>query len=366
MKRIFLFTFSLSFLFCQDISFGGFIKFDSFYNSRQIVSAREGHFYLYPKNRILNSLNKDRHADPFLNMTMFQSRAWLKIKGGSAWQANLSGSVEVDFFGTTNGLENIVRLRHAFIKLAWPKTSLLVGQYWSPFFTVDVFPQCVNFNTGVPFQPFARFPQISIYHSVTQQRSGLPAIHLHSIYEKGPVLFGIGWMQKTLRPLFDNIQAEAMTVYGKWDMNRFTFRAKVISGNDLADHIMLGGCVNIKNTVTGLITCNPTQLMSYWFDVDYTIRNYSIGIFGGYSSNLGIDRPLTPIEQFSFSARSPDIQNVRRVSPRFTVKSGAVKFAFEYDLTIAKYAAEWNAYLIPMNSSPVQNHRFLLAMYLVF
>ena len=96
---------------------GGFIRFDSFYNSRQIVSAREGHFYLYPAlpsyDNDLNDLNKF----PFFNMTSFQTRIWMKTKQHEIGSYSVNGKVEVDFFGTTNFLSNSIRLRHSFIQL---------------------------------------------------------------------------------------------------------------------------------------------------------------------------------------------------------------------------------------------------------
>ena len=57
---------------------------------------------------------------------------------------------------------NGFRLRHAFVKLNWTTTELLVGQYWHPMFNPNSFPGVVSFNTGAPFQAFSRNPQLRV------------------------------------------------------------------------------------------------------------------------------------------------------------------------------------------------------------
>ena len=46
----------------------GFIKFDSYYDTRQVVSAREGHFHLYPKDIDKDSDGNDLNAVSNINM----------------------------------------------------------------------------------------------------------------------------------------------------------------------------------------------------------------------------------------------------------------------------------------------------------
>jgi len=44
------------------LNFEGYVNWTAIYDSRQTVSAREGHFLLYPKQEILNSNGKDINA----------------------------------------------------------------------------------------------------------------------------------------------------------------------------------------------------------------------------------------------------------------------------------------------------------------
>ena len=124
--------------------------------------VREGHFLLYPKNELLDPDGKDVNANLQLNMLSIQTRLNLLVTGPDVWKAKSSAYIEGEFFGTTDADINGFRLRHAFIKLQWTKTMLLAGQYWHPMFNTQCYPGTVSFNTGAPFQPFSRNPQIRV------------------------------------------------------------------------------------------------------------------------------------------------------------------------------------------------------------
>ena len=67
--------------------------------------------------------------------------------------------IEAEFFGTSDADLNGFRLRHGYLKLDWPHSELMVGQFWHPMFVTESFPDVVSFNTGAPFQPFNRSPR---------------------------------------------------------------------------------------------------------------------------------------------------------------------------------------------------------------
>lgn len=146
-------------------NFSGFIKNDFFWDSRQTVSIREGHFLLYPAKIDEDVNGNDMNANANFNFLSIQSRLRVKLTGPDVWKAKTSALIEADFFGNESAYfvdVNGFRLRHAFIKLNWTKTELLVGQYWHPMFNPNSFPGVVSFNTGAPFQAFSRNPQIRV------------------------------------------------------------------------------------------------------------------------------------------------------------------------------------------------------------
>jgi hypothetical protein len=216
------------------ITFGGFIKSDFFYDSRQTVNIREGHFLLYPAEFLPDADNQDINAAPSLNFLSIQTRLTGTITTPDAFGARVKGVIEADFFGNENAAfidANGSRLRHAYAQLSWKKTELLLGQYWHPLFIPACFSDVVSFNTGSPIQPFSRNPQIRIMHhpgkfhliaaivaqrdftspggSAALRNSTLPEFQAQAQFEtknavtKKEFLAGIGGGVKWLKPLLN-------------------------------------------------------------------------------------------------------------------------------------------------------------------
>jgi len=56
------------------ITLSGFVKTDIMFDTRQTVSAREGHFLLYPSPELLDLNQKDINDKPNFNILSIQSR----------------------------------------------------------------------------------------------------------------------------------------------------------------------------------------------------------------------------------------------------------------------------------------------------
>ncbi len=81
-----------------------------------------------------------RGTDPFENfgMTMRQSRFGLRYQGPTVSGAKLSGTVELDLFGSKDALTNAIsmdffRIRLAYGRLDWKNTAFEIGQDWTVF-----------------------------------------------------------------------------------------------------------------------------------------------------------------------------------------------------------------------------------------
>jgi len=142
------------------ITFSGFVKTDIFYDTRQTVSIREGHYLLYPKALLAGPDGDDVNDRGNFNILSVQTRLAGKITGPDALGAKTSAYIEAEFFGTSDADINGFRLRHGYLKLEWTRSELMIGQFWHPMFVVESFPDVVSFNTGAPFQPFNRSPQV--------------------------------------------------------------------------------------------------------------------------------------------------------------------------------------------------------------
>ena len=371
----------------QELDLGGFIKSEYIYDTRQVTQIREGQFHLFPLARADEDQDGlDDNATDNLLFAAFQSRLRLQGSGAQALGAQLTGLLEADFFGAINEDVSELRLRHAFVQLDWQRHQLLLGQYWSPLFTTAVFPQVINFNTGAPFQPFARFPQLrytfkpnrvrvmavlsqqrdafqEIGGRKLQQQSALPAAHLHVQYVHETHTVGAGGYLKTIRPNLneDRFTAGTLQAYAKTSALGAILRAKVTYGNDLTDHLMTGGFVQ---TEAG--TYEALRVMGTWVDAETTGKPLSVGLFGGYLTNLGCRKDVTVV---STNARAPDLEKLWRLAPRLSYTVGKLRLALELEATRALYAGSYDTTFRPTcteTDRAVTNVRGLFAAYYFF
>jgi hypothetical protein len=147
------------------IKLSGYIRNDIFFDSRQTVSDREGHFLLFPSPKVVDQSGYYINAKPSYNILAIQSNLSAGITGPEVLGAKILGLIEGGFFGISNADVNMLRLQHACIKTQWTKTEILFGQYWHPLFVTSCFPGTLSFNTGAPIQPFSRATQLRISHS---------------------------------------------------------------------------------------------------------------------------------------------------------------------------------------------------------
>jgi hypothetical protein len=378
------------------ISFSGFVKTDAFFDSRQTIGLREGHFLLYPANEFWDKDKNDINAKANFNILSIQTRLIGKITGPDAIGAKTSGLIEGEFFGTSDGDANGFRLRHAFVKLDWTSTSLLVGQTWHPMFVAEVFPGVVSFNTGVPFQPFSRNPQIKLSHSLgnlkiilaaVSQRdftsngpSGLsssylrnsiiPNMHLQFQYKAGEHLFGAGIDYKKLTPRLvttKNIKTDAAVSgisaigYFKLSLNPLTIKAEGVLGDNIADLMQLGGyAIKSLDTTKGIEEYTTLKSLSVWGDISYG-KDIEFGLFAGYSKNLGSKDNLLGTTYYTRIGNG-NIDNLVRVSPRIQLNFAKLRLAAEFEYTSAAYGTINNNNKGKVeNTKTISNSRLLFA-----
>lgn len=403
-KLILLFFFASSILFAQTdkqsfgISFSGFVKTDLMYDTRQSISIREGHFLLYPQNENPDANGSDINDKSSFNMLSIQSRLNGKITGPDAIGAKTSGVIEGEFFGHSDADINGFRLRHAFVKLDWEKTSLLVGQTWHPLFIAEMFPGVVSFNTGVPFQPFSRNPQIRFTHSFDKlkiitvaasqrdftssgpngftstylRNSVIPNLHAQVQYYGDGFFGGTGIDYKTITPRLvtnNNIKTDnsvsslAFTGFTKINVGPVFLKFQGTYGGNLADQIMLGGyAVKSLDTLTGIEDYTVLNCFSVWAEVSVG-KNIEYAVFAGYTKNLGAEDNVAGV----YYGRGTNIENVFRVSPRVQFNFNKLRISTELEYTSAGYGTANNLDKGRIeNVKDFTNLRILGAVYLFF
>jgi hypothetical protein len=386
------------------ITFTGFVKTDIFYDTRQNVSIREGHFLLFPRGPNLDPAGNDINAQPSFNMLNIQTRLAGRVTGPDTLGAATSGLIEGEFFGHTEGDINGFRLRHAYLRLNWPKTELLVGQTWHPMFVPEAFPDVVSFNTGAPFQPFNRSPQVRLTHNLGRfsiaatalshrdftsmgpgganssylRNAVSPEMNLRAQYGTGDpsigteTVVGTGVNYLKIQPRMiteagykatETVGGAAAMVFFKRRLERWTFKSQGAYGQNLHHLTMIGGYVarQMVDPTTQAMEYTPMKTASAWADVHGNGRTWHPGLFLGYSRNLGAS------DDFGGAcyARGDDIDHLYRISPRVVFNVARFRFAAETEWTVAAYGCPDSRGIV-RNAKPVGNLRVLLGTYLFF
>lgn len=398
------------------IVFSGFIKTDFFYDTRQAACIREGHFLLYPENQKLDINGKDINGKDKFGILSIQSRLSGKISGPDLLKAKTSALIEADFFGNENlnfSDVNGFRLRHAILKLNWSKTELLAGQFWHPLFVPECFPDVVSFNTGAPFQPFSRNPQIRLSRQVNnfklilaaaEQRdfsstgpdgaspkylsnSVLPDLNMHlqysHLWDDNQFFFGAGAEYKMLTPrLYSQwdknitdgkdttyysgdvkIRSYAFSAYSKLRLKPVTIKTYAIYGGNLFDLVMLGGYAvrAVLEDTYPAYEYTDIKNFSVWTEVSTNGKNQA-GIFAGFSKNLGAGDENAGI----YYSRGSNIDYVYRVAPRLIINLQKVRIATEIEYTTVQYGKPDTKGIVSSDLNSVSNLRLLVSFYHFF
>ena len=381
------------------VKFGGFVKVDAFFDSRQTVSAREGHFLLWPAADNLDANGDDINAQPNFNILAVQTRLKAVAVGPEAFGAKSSAVVEGAFFGHSNADINGFRLRHAFVKLAWANSVLIAGQYWNPMFVTQVFPGTVSFNTGVPFQPFSRNPQIRLTKKVNNfnligvlysqrdfsgtgpngagskylRNAALPTMHAQIQGKTGNLFYGAGVDFKVIRPELstsanaqtykssETLSSLSYIAFAKAKLNKLTLKMEGLLGQNIYDQLSIGGyAVSGVDAATGESTFTNYNTFSFWSEISIG-KKIEKALFIGLTKNRGTSDDIAgPVY-----ARGSNIDQAFRIAPRLQVNSGKVRYSTELEFTSTAYGKADSKGLVKDTTS-VANIRLLFALYYFF
>lgn len=385
------------------IKFTGFVKSDIYFDSRQGVSAREGHFYLYPMNELLEAGGFDINSKSTFNMLSIQTRLKGAITGPEAFGAKTSAVIEGAFFGHTSPDINGFRLRHAFAKLNWENTELLVGQYWHAMFITQCFPGTVSFNTGAPFQPFSRNPQIRLTQNFNDFKMSFTAMSQRDFTSTGPAgastaylrnnvipelnftiqyssksdngnsfLIGAGLDYLSLIPRIETsvgyatdqaVDGISTMAFMKITTPNITAKFEAVMGKNTTNLTMLGGYATSANINLhyDYVEYLPIKNLSLWTDIHSNGKKVNAGLFVGYTKNQGVGKNVVG----PFYARGANIDYIYRIAPRINFNSGKMRFAGEIEYTSAAYG-ETQIDGTVADAKEVSNFRLLIGVYYFF
>lgn len=404
MKRIILFFVLFSTMaptaFAADnisLKWYGFVRSDFYINSRANEEAIDGVLHLFPKPIVLDGTGKDINAVPQAEMLSVATRMGLDIQGTKLFGATSTAKIEFDFAGT-GALFFLVQLRQAYVQLLWENDALLVGQTWHPMFG-SVSPTGVSFNSGSPFQPFNRSPQIRYAHqfgenfslmgaalyqmqytsngpigfSASYMKNSLtPNLHVNLEYNNKGIVAGVGLDYKRIKPDANSISSLSIVGYGQYIKSLLQIKAKAIWGQNLADYCMPGGYAKALPFMNDSFDHTWANMKNFntWVNVVYG-KQWQVGLFAGYMQNLGLGFSWANLHDFGggytvygrgFYAASQEIlDRLVRVAPMVIYNLNNLQLGLEYNLTGANYGVIGSNGRAT-NPYTVTNHRLLASV----
>ena len=321
-------------------NFYGFVRADLFYDTRNNETTVSDNFYLFPKNTVYDADGKDLNAKPSGSFYTFCTRLGLDVTGPRIWGAETSAKIETDFGGFSSST-TMLRIRQAYINLAWSHSSLLIGQTWHPLFG-EVSPTVLNLSTGAPFQPFNRSPQLryrynhtyftatasAIYQLIYQStgpkgknaeylKNGMiPELFAGIDFHKNKFLAGVGVEMISLKPrteatvtqivegegvsktfkVNERITTTSFVAQIKYTESKYRLAAKTVYGKNLCHLSVPGGYgVTSEDPTNGSRKYTPYRTSSTWVNAVYGTK-YQVGIYGGYAKNLGTSQSLANVD----------------------------------------------------------------------
>ena len=311
------------------LTFYGFVRSDFYLDTYKGLNAFQDVFYLFPNYIGADANGKDINNQTTANFVSVVTRGGVTINGPEIFGAKTTGCIEVDFAGKPEIF--LLRLRKAYTLFTWPKTKLLVGQTWHPFWGNDAFPRIGALNTGTPFQPFNRSPQVRLDYksgAITYSLSGvyqqqyvsvgpigssnmykrdavIPETVLSLEYFKNTLTLGAGIDFNRIKPRVttsgsDNkvyvtdecLNSTSFMAYGKYASGKLMMLLKGYYGQNMAHLTMVSGYgVATYDALTGKETYTNYNGYSTLFNITYG-NKWRPGLLLGYLKNLGSSASL--------------------------------------------------------------------------
>lgn len=349
------------------VKFGGFVRAEYYIDSRKPVGAVDNLFGFFPDKEVKDSLGNDQNAVVTNNLSTQATRFNAAFTGPDVFNAKSTAFLEYDF---TGGNRINVRLRHAYLKLNWTKSELLVGKTWIPL-AETIFPSVNGLHTGIPFRPFGRGDQVrftykpgkinilaaAVYqseHTSTYGGSGdikanpIPDFHLQLHYKTANVFAGLVSEYKIVRPNListgtdgvfntnETVSSYAFGGFAEYKHNKLTVKGSALYGQNLSEVFQQGGyAVTEIDPDNGNRSYSPSNSVSSWVNITYG-QKVIAGLFGGYQKNLGFSDDILG-GAGSFFGRWQDVAYIYRLSPSVQYKVGRLILAAELDYNIAAY-----------------------------
>jgi hypothetical protein len=377
------------------VKLSGFVSTEAIFDSRKVVSARDGDVILYPAPIIYDDNGVDINDKGDFSFLSIHSRLRAKAGGVKLWGGELSGLIEFDFVGTSNAAIGLLRMRHAMAQLDFDKTSILFGQYWHPMFVTSCYPEISSWGAAAPVSVLSRNPQIRVTHQFSDKfrasiaavsqfdfkssgpngasniylrQSSMPEFDAHLEYgTKGGSVFGIVAGTKEIVPrqlnsagnvVDESLRTYHALAYTTLKLKPVRIKLQAMYAQNGSDLLLLGGYgVKSIDAQTEEYAYTPLSTLNYWTEIITQGSKVNFGLFAGIANQLGSQDAIA--DGNAVYARGADLDYVARIAPRIITGTKDVKVMLELNQTYAAYGEADEKYKVT-NTKRVGNTRLQL------
>ena len=358
----------------------GFIRNYLTADSRAVNGGTEDLYFYMPKGHDMQN-GVDLNAGFNWRYVSLTTRLGLDVSGYKWGSMGVSGKVEADFY-CLQGSVPTLRLRQAFMKLTWDNSpvALTLGQTWHPM-AADM-PHMNNLETGAPFNPFNRSPQVTadvnlgsgfsltasllyLNHylptgpagkSKDYYKYGLPEAYLGVSYKTSKFLGRLGVAMVNMRPyrtIADwrvqdaqgpTIEVKSLLttfspfVFLQYTNGKFQLRAKSILAQAGEHMNLLSGYGVHSYNNDGTIEYTPMRDWASFVSFQYG-KKFQVMCMLGYMKQLGTTKDLVDNSVWMNTAADVHIQQAFRATPTVAWNLGKFTVSLEYDLTAAEFGS---------------------------
>ena len=308
------------------------------------------------------------------------SRIGLNVTGYEYNGLKFGAKIETDFYNGLSGVSGtaVLRLRQAYVTVGRNDWLVTAGQAWHPM-AADM-PDVFSLNTGAPFGPFSRTPQVKLDYRLNDafsltgsaiwqmqynsagpngasanyiKYSCTPEIYLGLNYKNDNLLLRAGVDMLSIKPrnnngtvkVTDRITTVTPFVFAHYKNGLFSAKVKTIFA-EAGEHFNLNGGYGISGVKDDKVSYEytPTRNSSTWVSLMYGKKTQWI-LFGGYVKNFGTKDDLlgakngyAPAANLYFSKNSfSNMNQMWRLTPTVIRNIGKFAIGLEYELTSVQY-----------------------------
>lgn len=357
----------------------GFVRNYFAFDTRESLAGTEDFFFYVPKDVNITADGTDLNEQPTFRFAALTTRLGVDLVGFEYEGFKIGGKIETDFYSGVSGVTGTatLRLRQAFATIGKNDWKVTAGQTWHPM-AADM-PDVFSLNTGAPFGPFSRTPQVKLDWNVAdgisftgaaiwqmQYTSAGPAGASANYIKYGctpELYFGVSYSEKgftgrvgvdmlSIKPRWndgekkvsDRITTFSPFVYAQYKKDLFSVKVKSIFAQ-AGEHFNLNGGYGISAmNQDGSYEYTPTRNSSTWVSLAYGKKMQYI-LFGGYVKNFGTKEDLygsdgtyAPAANLYFSKNSySNMNSMWRLTPTLIRNIGKFALGIEYEITSVQY-----------------------------